>query len=211
MHNLIIPGILEKDWDSIKTKIELAKTFTDTLHIDIIDGKFANNTTFLNPEPFKQYSDELFFELHMMVENPIEYIKPWAAAGFKRFLGHIEKMPDQEEFVKAAKQYGEVGLAIDGDTNIDEIKVGLDDVDCVLIMTINAGFSGQEFDPTKLEKILSLKQMSENLVTEVDGGINDKTILEAKDAGASRFVSTSFLFNSENPAHTFQTLQNLTK
>ena len=207
----ILPGILEKDWDSIKAKIELAKTFTNTLHIDIIDGKFAENTTFLDPAPFKQYSNELFLELHMMVENPIEYIKPWSTAGFKRFLGHIEKMPDQEEFVKVAKQYGEVGLAIDGNTNIDEIKVGLDDVYCVLIMTINAGFSGQEFDSTILEKVRKLKQMNENLVIEVDGGINDETILETKDAGASRFVSTSFLFNSESPASAFQSLQTLTK
>ena len=206
----ILPGILEKDWDSIKTKIELAKTFTNTLHIDIIDGKFANNTTFLDPEPFIQYSNELFLELHMMVENPIQYIEPFAKAGFKRFIGHVEKMPDQEEFVKVAKQYGEVGLAVDGDSNLDQLKIDLNKLDCVLIMTINAGFSGQEFDPVKLEKVQTLKQMNKNLVIEIDGGINDQTIRLAKEAGANRFVSTSFLFNSENPASAFQALKDLT-
>jgi len=211
MNNVVIPGILEKDWENIKQRIELAKTFTNALHIDIIDGKFANNTTFLNPEPFKQYSDEIFFELHMMVENPVEYIKPWATAGFRRFLGHIEKMPDQEAFIAEAKKYGEVGLAIDGPTGINEIKTELNNLDCILIMTINAGFSGQEFDSSRLEKVRKLRQMNENLVIEVDGGVNDGTILEAKDAGASRFVSTNFLFNSESPAHAFQALQNLTK
>ena len=208
----ILPGILEKDWDSIKTKIELAKTFTDTLHIDIIDGKFANNTTFLNPEPFKQYSDGLFLELHMMVENPIEYIKPWAAAGFKRFLGHIEKMPDQEEFIKVAKQYGEAGLAIDGPTDISTITVPLHELDVLLIYTSGqVGFSGPKFMPERLEKIKKLREKNQTIPIEVDGGVNDETVLEAKNAGANRFVSTSFLFNSENPASVFQTLQNLTK
>jgi len=207
----IIPGILEKDWAEIKTKLALAKTFSNTVHIDIIDGKFANNTTFLNPETFKEYSNELFLELHMMVENPIEYIKPWADAGFRRFLGHVEKMPDQEAFIAEAKKYGEAGLAIDGPTDINEIKTEPNNLDCILIMTINAGFSGQQFDSKNLEKITALRNRNEKLVIEVDGGINDSTILVAQEAGANRFVSTSFLFNSENPNQTFQVLQDLTK
>lgn len=207
--NNVFPGILEQEWSKIEEKIKLAKTFTNTLHIDIIDGKFANNTTFLNPAPFKQYSNELFLELHMMVENPIEYLKPWADAGFKRFLGHIEKMPNQEEFIREAKKHGEAGLALDGGSNIHEIKVGLNDLDCVLIMTINAGLSGQKFDPTKLDKVKNLRHNYDTLVIEVDGGTTDETIVLAKNAGANRFITTSFLFGSENPASTFQTLQNL--
>lgn len=212
MNNVIIPGILEKDLDSIKTKIELAKTFTDTLHIDIIDGKFTNNTTFLDPEPFKAYSSNMFFELHMMVENPIEYVKPWADAGFKRFLGHIEKMPDQKEFIKVAKQYGEVGLAIDGPTNISAITVPLHELDALLIYTSGqVGFSGPKFIPERLEKIKKIREENQTIPIEVDGGVNDKIIVEAKNAGANRFVSTSFLFGSEDPAHTFHSLQDLTK
>ena len=137
----IIPGILEKDWDSIQRKIELVKPFAKTIHIDIIDGKFAPNTTFLDPKPFEKYSKDIFFELHMMVEEPINYLKPFADAGFKRFLGHIEKMSNQAEFVAQGQMLGEVGLAVDGETPLHEVGVSIDDLDALVIMAIKAGFS----------------------------------------------------------------------
>lgn len=207
----IIPGILEKDWNEIERKIELVRPFAKTIHIDILDGKFAPNNTFLDPTPFKKYSDQFFFELHMMIENPIEYLKPWADAGIKRFIGHVERMPNQEEFVKFAKRYGEVGLVVDGETSLDEVKISLGDLDCLLFMTINAGFSGQTFNETKLEKVRivrALQQVQGKLFPiEVDGGINDQTIILAKNSGANRFISTSFLFNSDNPEEQYRKLQ----
>src|SRR5690349_4941146 len=95
----IIPAILEKDWATIEKKLEIVKPFAKTVHIDILDGKLFNNTTFMDPEPFKKYADDLFLEHHMMVEEPIQYLDEWAKAGFKRFIGHVEKMNDQAEFV----------------------------------------------------------------------------------------------------------------
>src|SRR3989344_8670956 len=139
----INPGILKKNWAEIEKKIELVKSFTDTIQIDIIDGKFAPNTTFLDPKPYEKYSKDLFLEVHLMVNNPISYLRPFADVGFKRFLGHVEKMPDQTEFVALGQLLGEVGLAIDGKTPLDAIKVPYEDLDMILIMTINAGFSGQ--------------------------------------------------------------------
>ena len=214
----IIPGILETEWEEIEKKLEIAKKFARTVHIDIIDGKFANNTTFLDPKPFQPYADSLTLELHMMVENPIQYLDAWAAAGFTRFIGHIEKMENQVDFVAKAQLYGEASLAIDGKTSIDAITVPFDDLDSILIMTINAGFSGQGFDESKLEKIKTIREKTDDISEthqavyfpiEVDGGINDETILKARDAGASRFVSTSYLFKSENPEETYHKLQKL--
>ncbi len=204
----VIPGILEKDWEGIERKINIIKPFAKSVHVDILDGKFANNRTFLDPRPFKKYTSELFFELHMMVDNPIEYLKPWADAGFKRFLGHIENMPNQAEFVAQGQLLGEVGLAIDGPTSIDEIKVPLDDLDCLLFMTIKAGKSGQRFMDEHLEKLRALisRDDFENLPIEVDGGVNDQTILEAKNAGATRFITTSYLFGSVNPHQQYEGL-----
>src|SRR3989344_5196398 len=123
MQSQVIPGILEKEWDQIETKLEQIKTFTTSAHIDITDGKFVNNKTFLDPEPFKKYSSDIFFELHMMVENPEGFIEPWGKAGFRRFLGHIEYMSSQKEFVEQAKKYGEAGIALDGPTHISRIKI----------------------------------------------------------------------------------------
>src|SRR3989344_2798293 len=129
----VIPGILEKEWSEIERKIEIAKPFAKTIHIDIIDGKFAPNTTLIDPLPFKKFilsqlAQAPLFELHMMVENPIQYLKPFADAGFKRFIGQIEMMPDQEEFVAQAQLLGEVGLAVDGPTPLEEIKVPYEDL-----------------------------------------------------------------------------------
>ncbi len=211
----VIPGILEKEWVEIERKINIAKQFSNNIHVDIIDGKFAPNTTFLDPLPFKKFTSDIFFELHMMVDNPIQYLKPFADVGFKRFLGHIEKMPDQEEFTAQGQLLGEVGLAVDGPTPLQAIKVPYGDLDCVLIMTIKAGESGQMFNPEYFKKaeVLSTannpstRLASSGLVIEVDGGINDQTIIAAKNAGANRFVSTSFIFNSPNPEAQFNLLK----
>lgn len=203
----IIPGILEKEWVEIEKKLEIAKTFASTVHIDIIDGKFASNPTFLDPKPFKKYTSELFFELHMMVEEPIDYLESWADAGFQRYLGHIENMSSQEEFVAKAQSLGEVGLVVDGPSLLDAIKVPYEDLDCILFMTIKAGFSGQKFNSAHLEKVKTMRSKSEILPIEVDGGVNDQTIIQARQAGANRFVATSFIFNSENPQEQYQLLQ----
>lgn len=210
----IIPGILEKEWVEIERKINLVRSFATAsnaapaIHIDIIDGKFAPNSTFLDPTPFAQYTKELTFELHMMVENPIQYLKPFADAGFRRFLGHVEQMPDQEEFVAQGQLLGEVGLAIDGPTSFDSIKVPYSDLDCILVMTIKAGKSGQAFTQEYLKKVEMLRSAQHDMIVEVDGGINDKTILEAKNAGATRFVANSFVFNNQDPQRQYRLLQN---
>lgn len=208
----VIPGILEKDWNKIERKIELVRPFAKSIHIDIIDGKFAQNMTFLDPEPFAKYSKDIFFELHMMVDEPINYLDSFYKAGFKRFIGHIEKMSDQTEFVAKARLLGEVGLAVDGPTDPSLVKIPLSDLDCLLIMTIKSGASGQKFMPEYLKKIETLRQIQgESFAIEVDGGVNDQTILLAKNAGANRFAATSFIFNSENPFGQYTLLNNLLK
>ncbi len=203
MHD-IIPGILEKDFSEIEKKIELVKDFAKIIHIDIIDGKFAPNATFLDPKPFEKYTKDIFFELHMMVEDPVNYLEPFAASGFKRFLGHIEKMSSQEEFVAKGELYGEVGLVLDADTPFDNLKVNLEDLDCVLIMGVRAGFSGQNFMPEVLEKVKKIKDKMP-VPIEIDGGIDDLSIVKAFNAGVERFITTSFLFEG-NPFDNYQNL-----
>lgn len=203
----ITPNILEKDWSEIERKIELVRPFAKTIQIDIADGIMVPNTTFLDPEPFKKYTDEIFFELHMMVADPIKYLKPWADAGFKRFIGQVEKMPDQEEFVAQGQLLGEIGLALDGPTSIDRIKVPLEDLDIILIYTSDkAGFSGPSFLSERLDKVREIRAKNPTISIAVDGGINDHTIVVAKDAGANHFGTTSFLF-SNNPDEQFKKLK----
>lgn len=203
MYN-IIPGILEKDFAEIEKKIELVRGFAKTIHVDIIDGKFASNITFLDPKPFAKYTNDFLFEVHLMVEEPINYLDSFAAAGFKRFLGHVEKMSSQEDFVAKGEFLGEVGLALDANTPLESLVADYQDLDCVLIMSIKAGFSAQEFMPETLEKVKKIREKSQ-LPIEIDGGINDATIIQALNCGANRFISTSFLFSGD-PLANYQKL-----
>lgn len=205
MEYRIIPGILEKQWPLIEMKIQQVLPFAKAIHIDLIDGKFAPNTTFLDPAPFKKYTYDIPFELHMMVDEPINFLDSWADAGFQRFIGHIEKMSDQVEFVAKAQLLGEVGLGVDQDSELDKVEVPFSDLDVLLFMTVAAGFSGEEFVEKNLDKIKSAREKS-FIPIEVDGGINDQTILRARGSGADRFVATSFIFK-ETPQEQYTILQ----
>src|SRR5436190_2171953 len=206
LHHEIIPGILEQEWQAIEKKIELVKPFAKVIHIDLLDGIFAPNKTFFDPAPFKKYAEqEIIFELHMMVDNPVQYLKPWADAGFQRFIGQIEHMPDIAEFVAEGQLLGEVGLALDTPTPVEKITVSLEDLDFVFVMTVKAELSRQSFLPDMMEKIKALRAKSQFIPLEVDGGINDTTITQAKEAGATRFVSTGFLFG-EDPRERYEKL-----
>lgn len=206
----IIPGILEKEWEEIERKLEIAKPFAKSIHVDIVDGIFADNTSFLDPLPIKKYEGTFLLELHMMVDNPVQYIEPYARAGFQRFVGHVEKMPDVVEFVAKAQEYGAVGLAFDKPTNLEILDtISPNDLDMLLVMTIKAGRSGQQFEEELLSKVKALREKYSYMPIEVDGGINDTTIKKALEAGATRFVSTSHIFGSQNPEESYHQLQSL--
>jgi ribulose-phosphate 3-epimerase len=191
---MIVPAILEQNWEEIEKKLEICRKLTGEVHIDFIDGKFAQNKTFLDFSKFLELSSSFNFEAHLMVDEPVEYLDELAKSGFKKFIGHIEKMTDQVEFVAKGQELGFVGLGIDLDTQPSELKVNLDDLDQILLMAVKAGRSGQEFDTRVIEKIKSVRAKYLGII-EIDGGINDKTLIACKDAGANRFCVTSFLFN----------------
>lgn len=199
------PGTENESFADIEKKIASVKPFAKTIHVDVIDGKFAKNKTFADPAAFTPYAKDFLLEVHLMVEEPIQYLKDWADAGFQRFIGQVEKMSNQTEFVAAAQLLGEVALALDKQTPIDAITVPFRDLDSLLVMTIQAGFSGQQFEEALLEKVKQLRMKTE-LPIEVDGGINDETIAVAAAAGATRFVTTSFLFSVGTPQEQYQLL-----
>lgn len=204
---MIIPAILETNWEEIEKKLEICREFAKVIHIDFIDGQFTNNKTFLEFEPFNKYSDHFILEAHLMTEEPVNYLNSLFSAGFKRFLGHIEKMSDQVEFVAKGEGLGVVGLALDIETPVENIKVPLDDLDQILLMSVMAGASGRPFDQRVLQKIKKLKDTGFNNI-ELDGGINNQTLPISKQAGANSFCVTSFLFR-ENPEEQFRILESL--
>ena len=209
----VIPGIFEKDFQRIAERAALIAPFVDWIHIDIADNRLVPNSSFLDPSPFKKLIQETGkkFELHMMIENPVSVSDEWVNAGFQRLLWHMEGIIKTSDVrLKIAEIRGrgvEVGLAVDKETPVESVLPYLDDVDCVLIMTIKAGFSGQQFIPEMLDKVRVIRERKPGLPIEVDGGINYETAKLAVAAGATRLVSTSYIFNSGNIREAINRLQ----
>lgn len=204
----VIPGILEKEWPSIEERVRLVAPYVEWVQIDVADNTLVPNTTFLDFSKFTSVTKP-FLEAHLMVAKPEKYIKSMADAGFKRLIAHVE-CHDPRVFLDQAKyEHVEVGVAIDGATELDQAEPFLEEVDVVLVMTIEAGFSGQPFLTENLEKIKKIHENFPDLPIEVDGGINDKTARLVVEAGATRLVSTSYLFkNSDQISQAIERLKN---
>lgn len=206
----VIPAIIEKDWIEIERKIKLVAALVGSIQVDFADNTIVPNATFLTIESFapliKSYP-AVAFEAHLMVANPHKLIRPLAQTGFKRIIAHVESQDPRLFLDEAQYESVEVGIAIDGPTEISEVEPFLEEVDFVLIMTIEAGFGGQPFLPETVEKIKAIHNHYPDLPIEVDGGINDATAKLVKDAGATRLVSGSFLFR--DPAHIAEAIERL--
>lgn len=204
---MVVPAILEKDWGEIEKKIELCRNFTRNVHVDFIDGKFSANSTFLDFDKFKKFSSYFNLEAHLMVEEPINYLERLFDAGFKTYLGQVEKMSDQVEFVAKGQELGEVGLCLDLPTPISKINIPFEDLDRVLLLSVPAGNSGQSFSNEITSKIKNLREKT-LVKIEIDGGIDDKTIKIAKENGGDIFCANSFLFD-HSPADKYHLLSSL--
>jgi ribulose-phosphate 3-epimerase len=195
----VIPGILEREWAPIEERLLMVAPLVEWVQIDFADNTLVPNTTFLDfskfsPTTLLRQLEHLSLEAHLMVANPEKYIKSLADAGFKRVIAHVEAH-DPRLFLDQAKyEHIEVGIAIDGSTELEVVEPFLDQIDTVLVMTIEAGFSGQEFMIDTVDKIKTIHENFPDLPIEVDGGINDKSGKIASEAGATRLVSTSYLF-----------------
>lgn len=211
----VIPGIFEKDFSKIEKRVTLVAPYVDWIHIDIADNKFVPNTSFTDPASFKALIAESKkdFELHMMVKSPFATAKKWIDAGFTRLIMHIESLSNTQNIkdtmysLKNTHKDLQIGLAIDHSTSVETVFPFLEAIDTILVMTIKAGFSGQKFMPDLLEKVKVLRAKKYYLPIEVDGGINDETSQLAIAAGASRLISTSYIFNSKNIKEAVETLK----
>lgn len=192
----VIPAILEKDFGEIEKKILLINNVTKWVQIDFADNTLVPNTTFPDAGPFEKYNSKYNFELHMMVKDPLKYLEKFAQVGFKRFIAHVEGDNTEKFIEKSLRLNIEVGLAIDGPTNTEKIKKYLPDIDVVLVMAIDAGFSGRPFRSDTADKIRNIRNMEFDLPVAVDGAMDDINAKKVIEAGATRINSNSFIFKS---------------
>ncbi len=194
----IIPGINEINFTTIKQQIDLVKGVVDWVQIDIMDHTLVDIDTYNNWEAFQMFQNNFSLEAHLMVADPAKYVALLVNHGFKRLIAQVEGNTVRDFLHLARIHETEVGLALDSTSPLETVEPFLDEVSVILLMMYPMGASGQAFQPQNLKKIQLLHQQYPNLPIEVDGGIDEKTAPLVIENGATRLVSTSYLFK-KNP------------
>lgn len=207
MKPVIIPAIIAESQEELSEKVKLVKSYVKLIQLDIMDGIFVQNKSL--DFDFKLPKTNCEFEAHLMVKNPDKWVKDnWQKVDVILIPIESRKNPQQIiSFLKARKR--KAGFALNPETPLKRISDYLDDIDQVLVMTVNPGFYGAKFLPETLEKVRQLRKLKPKMDIEVDGGINPETIKMALEVGANLFVSGSYIFNSPNPKEAIKILQNL--
>jgi len=211
---LIAPSILSADFAKLGDEIKAVEAAgADWIHADVMDGHFVPNIT-IGPLVVKAVRriTELPIDVHLMIENPDNYIAAFAEAGAAYISVQVETCIHLNRTVQLIKDCGShPGVVLNPSTPIASLEWILDDVDFVLVMSVNPGFGGQAFIPSSLDKIKALREMIKNRglssLIEVDGGINEKTIAEIASAGADVLVAGSAIFDSSDYQKTIQSFR----
>ena len=201
----LAPSILSADCARLLEDVKkVEKAGCEYLHIDVMDGHFVPNIT-LGPGIVKSLRKDvnMVFDAHLMIENPDNYIKEFADAGCDIIVVHQEACTHLHRTIQNIKSHGiKAGVALNPATPIETIKYVLQDVDMVLLMSVNPGFGGQSYIPVVTEKIKELKalidEMNLDIDIEVDGGVKPSNIAEVVNAGANVIVAGSAIFNAGN-------------
>ncbi|MBT2725097.1 ribulose-phosphate 3-epimerase [Bacillus sp. ISL-46] len=198
----IAPSILSADFARLADEIkEVEAGGADYIHVDVMDGDFVPNITIgpLIVEAIRPVTT-LPLDVHLMIKNPDQYIPSFARAGADIISVHVEACPYLHRTIQLIKQHRiKAGVVLNPDTPIDQVKHVLEDIDLILLMTVNPGFGGQEFIKSVLPKIEQLSQIIEmrqlSIEIEVDGGINEDTARLCVEAGADVLVAGSAIYN----------------
>lgn len=201
----VAPSMLSADFSKLGSELSMVeRSGADWVHLDVMDGAFVPNITFGAPvvKAIRPYSD-LPFDVHLMIQDPIRYVKDFADAGADYITVHVEAEGDIKGAIAKIRELGKhPGISLNPDTPVESLTEFLPLVDLVLVMTVQPGFGGQKFRENGPGKISALRKMADatgrDIVISVDGGINRDTGKRCADAGADVLVAGSFLFKMED-------------
>ena len=201
----ISPSILSCNFSKLGKEIEsLEKAGADLIHIDVMDGHFVPNIT-IGPEVIKKIRPltKIPFDVHLMISPVDNFIEDFANAGSDIITIHPEATKDLKKSIELIKKFDKkVGISLNPNSEIILVEPYLNDIDLILVMSVNPGFAGQKFKPEVLKKLEKIKKIivSKNLKIdlEIDGGISFQNSIDAKNAGANILVSGSTIFNENN-------------
>jgi len=210
---IVCPSVLSCDFarlgEEAKRMLDLG---ADWIHCDVMDFHFVPNLTFGPPiiQALRKYvGPDVFLDCHLMIENPGKWISEFQKAGASQLILHIATISDNtKETIASVRAHGmKVGVAIKPRTPIEPVLPYLNDLDMILVMTVEPGFGGQKFMPDMMPKVKALREKAPDLNIQVDGGLDEETIKVAAQAGANVIVAGSSIFGSKDPGATMKILR----
>ena len=216
MPHLISPSILNADFGNLNSEITmLNESMADWIHLDIMDGVFVPNISFGIPVVESVHKKaSLPLDVHLMIVNPDNYIEAFQKSGAYMLTVHYEACTHLHRTLQTIKSLGmKAGVSLNPHTPVNVLEDIIQDVDMVLLMTVNPGFGGQTFIPHSYEKILKLKDLIKTKKTQtliqVDGGVDYGNLRELINAGVDVFVVGSFIFKNDHPSEVIKKLKTL--
>ncbi|WP_321279272.1 ribulose-phosphate 3-epimerase [Marinifilum fragile] len=216
MQTIVSPSLLSADFTNLKADIEMVnKSEADWFHLDIMDGVFVPNISYGLPvvQQINKIAEKPL-DVHLMIIDPDRYVEAFQKAGADYLTVHYEACTHLHRTVQNIKQHGmKAGVSLNPHTPVAVLEDIIQDLDLVLLMSVNPGFGGQSFIENTYKKVKQLKKLiaeqNANTIIEIDGGVNLDTGKKLLEAGADALVAGSFVFGADDPTQTISNLKNL--